>query len=584
MLGGTHAGTKVLQRAEREPWNGEGLEAEHQSTTVSIPESQDSRSNSNMELSLKARVAEITDRRESGAIKAKRHPVVTDADVSDIEKVFQTLCLTRSESQDGGAQGRRSGHSISSTTSSLKGMDSKKTESKLDTGANSSGNSGKTPSSGGASADVLDPNLAEHTRTCGEKRPTEGIFGSPPSIKKAKTYQETDLDMRRDFKGLASVVTQNFPKLLLKKLKLAEESQKIEQVLVHEISDEDKDVEKVVVHEISDEEDDLTTPGPTCSPAIPAVRSPNPPLGASSSVIADRESTSHTMGSVKTSLFTKKRARDTADDLDENLATILTDKFWGPNILSAEKFLDAMNKSLRPGNVAALQAPALQECIWRILPEHVKDKDKWDRLTQMNLMVIWRELAWVIDTIVKHKDDAPWVPEVMENMLEIFGLAGYVNFNFNVHRRDTLRPGLPPEFKRSAGEGLPLSPEWLFGDNLSESVGSITKESKLTKRIFPTQKHLSPTLKSFFPTQKSKGQGQPEKVPFHSPAGQPPGGKKFQVKGMHSSLVYRSPLPQKGVSQMSSYKKPSVQYRKKRRGRQGVSEIDSRNLPPVSGG
>lgn len=78
----------------------------------------------------------------------------------------------------------------------------------------------------------------------------------------------------------------------------------------------------------------------------------------------------------------------------------------------------------------------------------------------MNLMVVWRELALVINAIGTHEEETAWVPEIIEHLLDIFGLAGFINqFNFISHRSDTLRPGLSTEFKRLAGEGFPPSHE-----------------------------------------------------------------------------------------------------------------------------
>lgn len=153
---------------------------------------------------------------------------------------------------------------------------------------------------------------------------------------------------------------------------------------------------------------------------------------------------------------------------------------------------------------------------WRKLPEQVRCRDKWDCLTQMNLMVVWRHFASVINTLGSHEQDAPWVPDVIEQLLQVFGLAGFINhFNFISHRRATLRPGLPKEFKHLVGDGFPPSPEWLFGDDLGESVERITKENKLTERIFPP------------PKPKSQGQPQSKKGNnFKIPSGSQPSLKK----------------------------------------------------------
>lgn len=76
----------------------------------------------------------------------------------------------------------------------------------------------------------------------------------------------------------------------------------------------------------------------------------------------------------KNSFFAKKRAQITpvislGDSLDEDLAVILADRFWGKNIMSKEAFIDTMKATIRPENIPVLQVPSLQEVLWADLPE-----------------------------------------------------------------------------------------------------------------------------------------------------------------------------------------------------------------------
>lgn len=179
----------------------------------------------------------------------------------------------------------------------------------------------------------------------------------------------------------------------------------------------------------------------------------------------------------------------------------------------------------------------LQECLWKELLEGIRGRDKWDRLTQMNLMLVWRKVAEVLDVLGKHEDEAPWVSEVIETLLDTIGIGGFINqFNYTNRRRDIIRPALPKEFKRLAGDGFPASPEWLFGEDLGESVERISKENKLTEKIFAKQKPKDPP-----PTQGKKN-------PFKGkrPFGKKQKGKKImnRPKQRRESVDYQSPLPQ----------------------------------------
>lgn len=83
----------------------------------------------------------------------------------------------------------------------------------------------------------------------------------------------------------------------------------------------------------------------------------------------------------KRSIFTKKRAqivkvRQTGDSIDEDLAVILSDRFWVENVMSKDLFVEKVQKSLRPDNVVSLQVPAIQDFIWKELPENIRGRDK----------------------------------------------------------------------------------------------------------------------------------------------------------------------------------------------------------------
>lgn len=234
--------------------------------------------------------------------------------------------------------------------------------------------------------------------------------------------------------------------------------------------------------------------------------------------------------------------------------------------------------------MVSLQVPAIQDFIWKELPENVRGRDKWDRLTQTNLMVIWRELASVINQHGAREGEAEWVPLIIDKLLDVFELAGFVNhFNFTAHRREVLRPALPAEYKRLASESFPPTPEWLLGDELGESVEKISKENKLTEKMFPK-------------TKPKKGGVVSKKQGYHHQKGGPKGktkGKKSKPKGRKDSVEYHSPLPQSSDPAMSFDKKNQGGGNKEHRPQnqqRGVSMVsplfnvlNTQNLSAVNG-
>lgn len=211
-----------------------------------------------------------------------------------------------------------------------------------------------------------------------------------------------------------------------------------------------------------------------------------------------------------------------------------------------------MKATFRPENIPVLQVPSLQEVIWSDLPESVRGRDKWEKLTQANLMVVWRQLALVINSLGMHENEAPWIPKIIERLLDIFGHAWFINnFNFTLHRRDLLRPALPKEYKRIAGENYPPTPEWLFGDDLDLAVDKMAKENKLVEKLFPKQK-----------AKKQHGQGKRTSHNHSRPNSHNHKKKGRKVKkGRRDSLDYVSPLPQEGEKRKTpTHQHPRGEY------------------------
>lgn len=111
-------------------------------------------------------------------------------------------------------------------------------------------------------------------------------------------------------------------------------------------------------------------------------------------------------------------------------------------------------------------------------------------------------------------------------------LVGYANsFIFIGQRRDLAKQVMFKDL-RLAGDNYPLSPEWLFGGDLGESVDRILNENKLAEKMFSNNK----PSKSSHKKQSQKGQ-------------KPHQGKKSKNKKGHKNLKdsinYVSPLPQR---------------------------------------
>lgn len=144
--------------------------------------------------------------------------------------------------------------------------------------------------------------------------------------------------IRSEFKGLASSMTDNFKKLSQRMMANdPDESDRENSDKDSSWEEEGGVIHSKVVHPISEEEDEGSKE---------TQKSPTTPTKQES-----RQENAEIQTEVKKSIFAKKRAqivkvRQTGDSIDEDLAVILSDKFWGENVMKRESFVEKVQKSL----------------------------------------------------------------------------------------------------------------------------------------------------------------------------------------------------------------------------------------------
>lgn len=179
---------------------------------------------------------------------------------------------------------------------------------------------------------------------------------------------------------------------------------------------------------------------------------------------------------------TIKIPTDVSGDLDPDLATLIDLLFERPPAL--EDFLKLKEDIKRPGNCMNLQVPPVPEAIWRKIPKDIKTKDvAWQKL-HGDFLAFTIGVVKSLDDLNKLIPTCPKVRPVVENLTESLKLAGFIHRNgFVEHRRESLKPELPGEYKRLAGANFPPCPTSLFGEDLVENVKQISEVSKLADKI-----------------------------------------------------------------------------------------------------
>ncbi|CAB4030930.1 Poly P3, partial [Paramuricea clavata] len=171
----------------------------------------------------------------------------------------------------------------------------------------------------------------------------------------------------------------------------------------------------------------------------------------------------------------------TGPAIDHDLATIVNELLTEK--LTKEKLEPVQDKYLKPENCENLVAPKINKPIWQQLKQETKNTDStFQKIQQLALSSLYAVLQ-VCNNLSSKQNIEDSV--IMLTHSIVLSLAA--NRELNLKRRDLLRSDLNKQYAALCNPSTPVS-QYLFGDDLNKEMEDLSKASKLTKKVTPSQR------------------------------------------------------------------------------------------------
>ena len=165
--------------------------------------------------------------------------------------------------------------------------------------------------------------------------------------------------------------------------------------------------------------------------------------------------------------------------VDPKLAEALK-KVWQKNI-AKDRIKNSLKKQLTPSNCSFLSVPKVNQEIYTILPSQAKGKDIKNQKQEQYLVKAAIPITCILNKLMEAKINQPLTEELLislkQSASEAIAILSYANSNLLQGRRDDIVPHLSKGYSQLRNVMSPDS-EFLFGDDLSARIASITKSNK----------------------------------------------------------------------------------------------------------
>ena len=173
-----------------------------------------------------------------------------------------------------------------------------------------------------------------------------------------------------------------------------------------------------------------------------------------------------------------------ANAVNEKLAMSLG-KVWNRQ-QSNEKINHILDKQLIPENCMFLQIPKVDPEIFASIPQQAKGHDVKLQRQQTMLVKAAVPITQLINKLMQIKVDQQMSEELLvslkESASEAFAILSHADSKMLQMRRDDIVPHLAKEFKQLRND-VQKGSEYLFGDNVTERIASITRANKATRAL-----------------------------------------------------------------------------------------------------
>ena len=145
-------------------------------------------------------------------------------------------------------------------------------------------------------------------------------------------------------------------------------------------------------------------------------------------------------------------------------------------------------KHIIPENTRLLDVPKVNEEIWRVLSLDARSKDVKLQKVQSNCLRAIVPVVRAIDHLVKNQSQTDQVC-IVTLLVYSLALISCASSDMNSWRRDSMKKELNHEYTALCSQQNPVT-EYLFGDNITEQLKTITETNKIGLKVRP-QKQFS---------------------------------------------------------------------------------------------
>lgn len=173
--------------------------------------------------------------------------------------------------------------------------------------------------------------------------------------------------------------------------------------------------------------------------------------------------------------------------------------------LQPAKLKEKCDKYKRPENVELLQTTQVNKLIWDNLQLATRTRDIKLQKVQMIIVKAMSAITTLVNDCMISKAGLE-KQNILAKATDALALLGSANIDFNLFRRELIKPELNSEYKNLCDKSTPVS-KFLFGDNVSQQLRDINDANKLSKKcMFPIRGRTRGQGRGKFRTQRGSYQ------------------------------------------------------------------------------
>ena len=156
-------------------------------------------------------------------------------------------------------------------------------------------------------------------------------------------------------------------------------------------------------------------------------------------------------------------------------------QLWGKK-RSSDKLKNLLDKSKRPENCADIKSTKINTEIWNQLNPNKKKVDLQLSNMQQVVRKVTFETLQTTNVLLQNASGSA-NSNLITQSVDVVALLGYVNTQLAQFRREQIKPALKQEYSTICSAEVPLTIQFLFGDELAKQLRDARESSKISQSV-----------------------------------------------------------------------------------------------------